>query len=240
MYAVSDRKSSYLQPASLRSRIISGLLAAALTGAIILMLLAVSRLGPLQRENKPLVVTFNLKPPPPPERARKVVKVENASHSAAPKQPAKVPPLNMVILNRKDYASSDIATLPSHPASGANGTDAGEDKGNSDGPGGEAIYDVAWYREPTRAELSHYMPAGNPPIGWALLACRMIEHYHVEDCRELGESPAGSGLSRALRQASWQFLVRPPRVGGRSILGGWVRIRFEFTASGKADDSGAN
>ena len=236
MHAASDRQSSYLQPASLRSRAVSGLLAAILTGVIILMLITVSALGPLPPENKPLVVTFNLKPPPPPERARSVVKVENSSHSAAPHQPAKVPPLNMVILSRKDYAAADIATLPAHPSSGANGADKGSETGNTDGPGGEAMYDVAWYREPTRAELAPYMPATGPEAGSALLACRMIEHYHVEDCKELGETPPGSGLSRALRLASWQFLVRPPRVGGKSILGGWVRIHFQFTASCKAEE----
>jgi hypothetical protein len=236
MHAASDRQSSYLQRASLRSRAVSGLLAAALTFLIILMLMTVSALGPMPRENKPLVVTFNLKPPPPPEHARSVKKVENSSHSAAPHQAAKVPPLNMVVLTRKDFAAADIATLPSHASNGANGTDKGAETGNTDGPGGEAMYDVAWYREPTRAELAPYMPATGPEVGSALLACRMIEHYHVEDCRELGETPPGSGLSRALRQASWQFLVRPPRVGGKSILGGWVRIRFEFTASGKAED----
>jgi hypothetical protein len=237
MHAASDRQSSYLRSASLRSRIISALLAAVPTGLIILMLLAVSALGPRPRETKPLVVTFNLKPPPPPERARSVVKVENASHASAPHQ-QKVPPLNMVMLTRQDYAASDIAVLPSHKASGVQGTDAGSDSGTSDGPGGEKMYDVAWYREPTHAELAPYLPATGPEVGSAVIACRMIEKFHVEDCRELGESPSGSGLSRALRLAAWQFLVRPPRIGGRSILGGWVRIRFEFTAKRDGDEAG--
>jgi protein TonB len=156
--------------------------------------------------------------------------------TAAAAKPATSPPLNMVIVSRADFAASDIGALPSHHPAGEQSADAGQTSSNSNGPDGQPMYDVAWYREPTRAEMAPYMPATGPEAGWAVIACRMIEKYHVEDCRELGESPPGSGLSRALRQASWQFLVRPPRVGGRSIIGGWVRIRFDFVASGKGEN----
>jgi hypothetical protein len=236
MHPASYRQSSYLQPASLRSRAVAASLAAGITVLIILMLMTVSALGPRRPDTKPLIVTFQLRPPPPPARARTVVKVENSSHAAAAPHPAKVPPLNMVMLTRKDFAASDIAALTPHQASGARGADSGTDTGTSDGPGGEKLYDVDWYTKPTRAELAPYMPASMPATGWATIMCRMIDHYHVEDCRELGESPAGSGLSRGLRQAAWQFRVRPPRIGDRPIIGGWVRIRFEFTESASADN----
>ncbi|MEL0253514.1 MAG: hypothetical protein VW935_16465, partial [Novosphingobium sp.] len=92
------------------------------------------------------------------------------------------------------------------------------------------LYAAQWYREPTDAEIGPYMPPRRTNGDWAMIACKTVEKYHVEDCQELGESPPGSGLARAIRQASWQFLVRPPRVNGKPQIGEWVRIRFDFRA----------
>jgi protein TonB len=85
-----------------------------------------------------------------------------------------------------------------------------------------------WQREPTHAELVTYLPPGIRPSGWGVIACRTIEDFRVDDCYELGQSPPGSGLSRAVRRAAWQFRVRPPRIGGKPVIGAWVRIRIEF------------
>lgn len=227
-------QSGYRPHASGRSRAASLLLSLAATVLIIVMLIQVGVLGSLPREARPMKI-FNLAPPPP-ARAPSVAKSEHDKSAAAPARPQKAPPLNMIILTPRDYAAADIATLPSQRTAlvAADQADAGQDSSASDGPNGEKMYDVDWYRKPTHAELAPYMPASIPDHGTATIACRMIDHYHVEDCRELDESPAGSGLSRALRQAAWQFLVRPPRVGSRQILGGWVRIHFTWTET--ADD----
>jgi protein TonB len=94
-------------------------------------------------------------------------------------------------------------------------------------PGGEKLYNAQWHRRPTNAELTTYLPP-NMQNGWGMVACRTVADYRVEDCREVGQSPAGSGLSRAVRLAAWQFRVRPPRIGGKPLVGEWVRIRIEW------------
>jgi protein TonB len=109
--------------------------------------------------------------------------------------------------------------------------------GPGEGPGGAHLYNAEWYREPTDAELVTYMPHRDVGGGWAMIACKTQDHFHVDDCQELGESPPGSGLARALRQAAWQFLVRPPRIDGKPMIGAWVRIRFDFKHPKGADDS---
>lgn len=157
--------------------------------------------------------------PPPPVRPTRA-------------QPVKLGP-EVIQLDHDQFAKTDIGKIPAHPEDGDDADSAGSGNGKAaygpgQGPGGQPIFDVAWYRRPTDAELGIYLPHGAPPGGYALIACRMIENYHVENCQAIGESPPGSGLGRAMRQAAWQFLVRPPRVGNKVKLGGWVRIRIDF------------
>lgn len=137
--------------------------------------------------------------------------------------------------------ASDISKLKSS-ASNDDGAETGTDSklayGPGEGPGGQPLYNAEWYREPTDAQLNGYLPKGAPPNSWALIACQTIPQYHVDNCRSLGESPVGSGLGRAMREAAWQFLVRPPRRGGKVLVGAWVKIRIDFTLRpGKADKS---
>ena len=94
-------------------------------------------------------------------------------------------------------------------------------------PNGEPLYAAAWYREPTNSELRGYLSTASGP-GWGLIACRTAPDYRVEDCVGLDEYPNASQMNRAILAAAWQFRVRPPRVGGQSMVGSWVRIRIDY------------
>jgi protein TonB len=148
-------------------------------------------------------------------------------------KPPPVPPLQIIRLTHDEMVAADIGKMGKRPADGEAGNSASA-YGPGEGPGGARLYRAEWYREPTRAELVTYMPHRDVPGGWAEIACRTQDHFHVDDCRELGESPPGSGLARALRQAAWQFLIRPPRIDGKPQIGTWVRIHFDFTSAGSA------
>lgn len=176
----------------------------------------------------------NVAPKPKPRASATQTKKKAVETPPPPELPPALPsPLKMMIVGRDVFAASDISRMPSHSAAGAPSTSDSNSAGNDDapgeGPGGEKLYNPDWYREPTDAEMAYYMPKGGPRAGWALIACRTIANFQVEDCRELAESPAGSGLARAVRQAAWQFRIRPPRIGGKPLIGAWVRIRYEMS-----------
>jgi protein TonB len=94
-------------------------------------------------------------------------------------------------------------------------------------PNGEPLYAARWYREPKPGELAGYLSTASGP-GSALIACRTVPDFYVEDCVLLGETPQGSRIGSAVLGASWQFRVRPARIGGRSQVGSWVRIRIDY------------
>lgn len=136
--------------------------------------------------------------------------------------------LPFIPMSRADLAASDISRL-GRAARASAGDEAGAPSAAvGEGPGGVTLYKAEWVREPSDAELRTYLPRDVGPGSWALIACQTIAHNHVENCAQLGESPRGSGLSKAMRLAAWQFRVRPPRVDGKPMIGAWVRIRIEF------------
>ncbi len=95
------------------------------------------------------------------------------------------------------------------------------------GPNGEPLYAASWYREPRDGELRGYLSTATGP-GWGLIACRTVPDYRVEDCVPIAEYPVGSNINRSILAAAWQFKVRPPRIGGRPMVGEWVRIRIDY------------
>ncbi len=251
MHSASTQQSGYLNSTSLGSRATSFALSIALVLLLVFMLV---KLGALPfvapPKTKPLIV-LQLPQSISPTHEKAPAKTQQASHNASshaavavskpPPAPPKPPvPWMVTPLTTEELASADIGNKPSRhdqatvgdPASGnGSGKDSVATYGPGAGPGGEQLFDPDWYTRPTDAQLAYYLPKGGAPEGWAMIACQTVEKYHVENCHELGETP-GSGLARALRQAAWQFLVRPPRIGGRPIIGAWVRIRFDFTRDG--------
>ncbi len=222
--------------ASLRSsrlaRRAPSLLIALLIEALLLLALLSTFGNSLTRKSQPSLVTITPTPPQPPAKTRAVVRRKDGG-SAPPRpaprpSPVKAPPTPPAIvkLSRTDFAASDIGKIASARGEGA-GTDSAAE-GHGEGPGGAPLYNAEWYVEPTPGQLANYLPQGRSQPGWGMIICQTMPAYRVDNCRALSESPAGSGLARALRQAAWQFRVVPPRVGGRPIIGAWVRIRFDW------------
>lgn len=133
-------------------------------------------------------------------------------------------PQPWIEMTKEEMAAADVRNLPKADA-GAGGRGDSEVVGK--GPHGETLYAAEWAREPTDAELGGYLPH-NVQNGWGLIACKTVAGNRVEDCVELGQSPAGSHLASAVRQAAWQFRVRPPRKNGRAMVGEWVQIRIDY------------
>jgi len=135
--------------------------------------------------------------------------------------PPKVP-LPLLEMSSAEMAAADISKL-----GGSGSASAGDSEEVGRGPHGEILYAAEWAREPTDAELAGYLPK-NAPEGSGLIMCKTIPGNRVDDCIELGNDPPGSHLASAVRQAAWQFKVRPPRKNGKPMIGEWVRIRIDY------------
>lgn len=229
-----------------------------------LLLLALLTLGVAPVVKQPELrnpVTFEMAPAPKADKkepqARKSEKKEKVRKAESEKVPPRVkPPVPVekpverlvevpsaspfLVLDSAQMASADIGKMPKKEASAGQSAGAGSATvaGPGEGPGGVQLFEAEWYRRPSHAELSSYIPANAPAKGWGLVACKTVENFHVENCQALGESPVGSGLARAVRLAAWQFLVRPPRVNGKPMVGSWVRIRIDYSQSGPSGGAG--
>lgn len=146
------------------------------------------------------------------------------------------PPV-IIPVPRDQMAAFDISRVPSQPRPASPGKAmmgpvdsgvSGDSKRVGSAPNGQPMYAASWYREPYEEELRGYLSSASGP-GWALIACRTVADYRVDDCVGLDEYPGGSQILRAVLAAAWQFRVRPPRVGGVTQVGDWVRIRIDYT-----------
>ena len=242
MASVYLQRSAYREPVSPRRRAGAGALALGFVGLLLWLLLRLGAPVLFPPPGGRSLSTFDVAP----VAAEHAIRARAAPHRASARpqpaaqrpNPPPLPPAPLVVPNKAAPAllamslgDSDIGRMAKAP--GADAGDAGVDSkapyGPGEGPGGAVLYEAQWYREPPPNALALYLPGGAPAGAWATIACRTVANYHVEDCRSLEDQPHGLGLSRALREASWQFLVRPPRLGGKSMVGAWVRIRFYFT-----------
>jgi protein TonB len=237
---------------SRRGRSVAGGFALAASLGLLATLILMGRFDAPGGEKMGQLTAVNLsaqgeKDKPQERKQQQAAKAVTEAHAAPPpmmpprvvvpaQQHYEMPP-GFIHMTRQEFASSDIGQMKRADAgsagAGAQGG-GGSDDGAGEGPGGARVYNAEWYRKPRDAELAGYFQAGQRPGDWAMIVCRTVEQFHVEDCRELDESPRGSGSARALRRAAWQFLVRPPRINGKPQIGTWVRIRFDFT-KGKSD-----
>lgn len=161
-----------------------------------------------------------------------------------PPPPPEVVQNNMLVMDRASFAATDVGKIRGKKsarelaAAGDADGDSGDAGSGNDtpgagtGPGGQRLYAAEWYREPTDSQTRPYLPPDIHDGSWAEIACRTAPEYRVEDCQAMGESPPGSRLAWGLRQAAWQFRIRPPRVNGKPMIGTWVRIHYDFTEGG--------
>jgi protein TonB len=173
-----------------------------------------------QQSNAQTHAAAHSKPLPKPP---KIVLPVKPTITPPPTKPKTLTPL--LDMTGAELAAADLSNLPKPGPGEGDSEDVGR------GPHGEILYAAEWARHPTDAELGGYLPK-NAPDGWGLIACKTIPGNRVDDCVELGQSPPGSHLASAVRQAAWQFRVRPPRKGGKTMVGEWVRIRIDYERIG--------
>jgi len=228
------RLSSPYARAPLKRRVTSFALALAINIGLLLLLI---QLGVVTLPTKPSSSTLTVDLMPESRSASAEQTATQQPHVRAnaptPKPPPVVLPVKPTIappstskdqpwieMSKDELAAADISKIP---AAGPGG--AGDSEVVGRGPNGDPLYAAQWAREPTNAEIAGYWPRN--VTGWGLVACKTMPNNRVDDCVELDQSPRGSRLASAVRQAAWQFRVKPPRKGGRELIGAWVRILIE-------------
>ncbi|WP_146168780.1 hypothetical protein [Sphingomonas aurantiaca] len=191
--------------------------------------------SPAAAEAKPASRGQREKPPTPP-------RVSPPIKSVPASPPGKLT-LGIDLLGGDElFKAADVAKLARHPEDRLAKvedekplkpkTKSAAVYGPGSGPDGGPIYEmVAWYREPTDAEMDGYL-SHQPAGSWGIIACKTAPDYRVENCRTVSESPVGSGIARAMRQAAWQFRILPPKEDGKPLIGVWMQVRMTYTRNG--------
>lgn len=241
MASTTYRLRADYEQAPLERRLSGGALALAFNLLLLLVLLGIGAFRPTPRPQSTALVVDML----PESHAKAATAAAAAARPKPQKHTTPLPPPPVVLpakplipqthsdeliaVSPADMAAGDLRNLPKADRSAGDSEEVGL------GPHGEALYAAEWAREPTDAEMNAYLPH-NPRSGYGMVACKTAPNNRVEDCVELGNDPPGTHLASTLRQAAWQFHVRPPRKGGKALIGAWVRIRFDFTVSGEPGD----
>jgi len=246
MHLASFFSSSDAEHAERRRRVVSLAITVVVHLLLLWMLLRLAppvftKMGDRGRQ----LINFNLAPDEEETTQRKTSSTNKPTHAAV--QPAAVIPPPKIELHNPaapwtitpGLEKFDVRQVPqtqqSAPTQSADASMNDEANGNSDsdrpiayGAQGQPLYAAQWYREPTHAELNYYLKNVRAGSGYGEIYCQTVARYHVDHCEELGETP-GTGFAHAVRDAAWQFLVLPARIGGRLQVGTWVVIRITYT-----------
>lgn len=231
-------------------RLIGAVLALLVELLLVLALLSLNLANQPPKTNNTRLVSVTLEQDaeqaPKPAEAKKppaaasIQRPQLSLNAPAPPSPLVAPPVPpppaLIPLKNPELAQFDLSKVPRQgqsagPSKGKIGPSdlgvPGDSKRVGSAPNGQPMYAAAWYREPYDSELAGYLQTADGP-GWALIACRTVADFKVDDCVGLDEYPSGSHILRSVLAAAWQFKVRPPRVGGTSQVGSWVRIRIDY------------
>jgi len=218
----------------------SGLgLAVAINVLVVLALVGIGyRPVPVNKPSGTLVVDLIAEAPSPEPEVAPRRTAENPVEKRPVRKPPPIvipvkpqiapePKLDMIELTKEEFAAADIGKMPKVQGPAAGTGRSSDSRQAGIGPNGQVLYSAEWVREPSGAELTGYLPA-NWRDGWGEVACRTIPGHRVDDCIEIASFPRGSRFASAVRQAAWQFRVRPPRKNGRERVGEWVQIRIDY------------
>jgi protein TonB len=240
-------------------RRVCGIAAAlAIEALLLLALISLGEFKPLQKIVPLSLTSFDVKdePPEPEPQPKSSTQAAAARPVAQPSpQPAQtVPqpqprPAAIIPTQPAEVQSFDLSKIarapaaPSKPGKLIGPVDTprfGDSQRVGTAPNGQPMYAASWYPyEPTDEQMAGYLSTAEP--GWALVTCKTVADYRVEDCVGLDEYPDNSRLIQAVLAAAWQFRIRPPRVNGVLQVGDWVRIRvtYEQKAAPSYGDAGA-